>query len=84
MEWKKSLKEAWDAKDGTLAGEIAAFVLGRRYYANVVATRGTTRRELCCHIFRTREEADRHRLGLEETLSFRYVETVSFRSRKEY
>ena len=31
-----------------------------------------------------KEEADKHRDSLMTTLSFRYIETISFRSRKEY
>ena len=59
-------------------------LFGRRYWANVINTRGTDKCELCCFIFRTRAEADEHRRTIEGTFSFMYVETVSFRSRKEY
>lgn len=68
----------------TIINEVLAFLLGRKYYANIVGTRGTDKTELCSYIFRTRQEADRHRDSLATTLSFLYIETVSFRSRKEY
>lgn len=68
----------------TIINEVLAFILGRKYYANIVGTRGTDKTELCSYIFRTRQEADRHRDSLATTLSFLYIETVSFRSRKEY
>lgn len=68
----------------TLLKEIIAFLLGRKYYANIVGTKGTDKTEICSYIFRTREEAVRHRDSLLTTLSFRYIETISFRSRKEY
>lgn len=68
----------------TIINEVLAFTLGRKYYANIVGTRGTDKTELCSYIFRTRQEADRHRDSLATTLSFLYIETVSFRSRKEY
>ena len=59
-------------------------LFGRRYWANVINTRGTDKCELCCFIFRTRAEADEHRRTIDGTVSFMYVETVSFRSRKAY
>lgn len=68
----------------TVLKEIIAFLLGRKYYANIVGTKGTAEMQICSFIFRTREEAYRHRDELSGTLSFRYIETVSFRSRKEY
>ena len=51
---------------------------------NIVATKGTTKQEICSYIFATKEAANRHRLEIETTLSFRFVETVSFRSRRIY
>lgn len=68
----------------TILKEIIAFILGRKYYANIVATKGTAQMQLCSYIFPTREEARRHRDGLAATLSFQFVETVSFRSRRDY
>lgn len=64
--------------------EIAAFILGRKYYANIIHTRGTNRCEISSFIFRSRAEADQHRDALSTNLSFSYVETVSFRSRRDY
>ena len=63
---------------------IIAFVFGHKYYANIVNTRGTDKCELTSFIYRTKEEAEKHRRQVESTMSFAYVETVSFRSRKEY
>lgn len=68
----------------TVLKEIIAFLFGRKYYANIVGTKGTDKTELCSYIFRTKEEANRHRDSLLTTLSFQYIETISFRSRKEY
>lgn len=68
--------------NSTVLKEIMAFLFGRKYYANIVATKGTTKQEICSYIFATKEAANRHRLEIETTLSFRYIETVSFRSRK--
>lgn len=66
----------------TVFNEILAFLFGRKYYANIIATKGVAKQEICSYIFATREAADRHRAEIETTLSFRFVETVSFRSRK--
>ena len=68
----------------SLLTEIAAFLLGRRYYANIINTKGTNRCEISCYIFRSKKEANRHRDELEGNMSYKYVETVSFRSRHDY
>lgn len=68
--------------NSTVFNEILAFLFGRKYYANIIATRGTTKQEICSYIFATKEAAERHRDEIETTLSFRYIETISFRSRK--
>lgn len=66
----------------TVLKEIIAFLFGRKYYANVIATKGVAKQEICSYIFVTREAAERHRREIETTLSFNFIETVSFRSRK--
>lgn len=66
----------------TVLKEIMAFLLGRKYYANIITTKGVAKQEICSYIFATKEAAERHRDEIETTLSFRYIETISFRSRK--
>lgn len=68
----------------TVLTAVIAFIFGHKYYANIINTRGTNRIEISSFIFRSREAAEKHRKGIEETLSYIYVETVSFRSRKDY
>lgn len=63
---------------------VLSFLLGRKYWANIVVTRGTDRYDMCSYIFRTKADADYHRRKVENGQSFRVVETVSFRSRNEY
>lgn len=70
--------------NSTVLTEIIAFLFGRKYYANIVATRGTAKQELCSYIFASKQKADEHRQQLDTTLSFRFVETISFRSRHNY
>lgn len=67
-----------------LLTEIMAFLFGRKYYANIVNTRGTKKCEISSFIFFTRADAMAHRDALEDNRSFRYIETVSFRSRRDY
>lgn len=66
----------------TVLKEIIAFIFGRKYYANIIATKGVAKQEICSYIFTTREAADKHRQDIEATLSFRFIETISFRSHK--
>ena len=63
---------------------ITDFILGEKYYANIVNTRGTAKCELCSFIFQSKEEADKHVEELRTTRSFDFIETISFRSRIIY
>lgn len=66
----------------TVLKEVISFLFGRKYYANIVATKGTCKKEICSYIFATKQAADRHRRDIETTLSFQFIETISFRSRR--
>lgn len=68
--------------NSTVLKEIIAFILGRKYYANIVATKGTRKQEICSYIFADKKAAEQHKLEIETTLSFLFVETISFRSRR--
>lgn len=68
----------------TVLTEIVAVILGRKYYANIIHTRGTNKCEVSSFIFRSKKEANEHRAALENNLSYKFVETVSFRSRHDY
>jgi hypothetical protein len=68
----------------TILKEIVAFFIGRKYYANIVATKGTAKVELCSFIFKTKQEAMKHEQEVNGTRSFEFVETISFRSKYEY
>lgn len=63
---------------------IIILLFGYKYYANIINTRGVVRTELCSFIFRSKEEAMKHRRDLEDSVSFKYIETVSFRSRNSF
>ncbi len=68
----------------TVLKEIIAFIFGRKYYATIIRTKGVDKTEICSFIFRTKEDAEKHKRDIQTTLSFEYVETISFRSRKIY
>lgn len=63
---------------------IAEFLFGKKYYANVINTRGTDRCEISSIIFPSLEAANKHKKELSTTYSYQWVETISFRSRKDY
>lgn len=68
----------------TVFQAIIAHIFGHKYYVNIVNTRGTSKCEITSFIHRSREDAERHRQEIETTRTFLFVETVSFRSHKEY
>jgi len=68
----------------TLLSALAAYLLGRKYYANIVNTIGTANYDISAYIFADRAAADAHRRQLEGNKSYRVVETVTFRSRQDY
>lgn len=68
----------------TILKAIAEFLLGRKYYANIINTKGTDRCEISSIIFTSKEDAMRHRIRLSSTYSYQWVETISFRSRLDY
>lgn len=65
----------------TVLTEIMAFLFGRKYYANIIYTKGTGKQEMSSFIFASREAANTHRDQLAFNNSYGYVETISFRSR---
>lgn len=68
----------------TVLQEVIAFIFGRKYYANIVGTKGVNKMELSSFIFRNKEEVEEHKEKLQATSSFFFIETISFRSRREY
>lgn len=68
----------------TVLTAIVEFLLGKKYYANIINTRGTDRNEISSFIFGTRQDAEKHKQELSTTMSYQWIETISFRSRNEY
>lgn len=68
----------------TVLQAIIAFVFGHKYYVNIVNTLGTSQCETTSFIHHSKAEAKAHRKEIESTRSFLFIETVSFRSRREY
>lgn len=71
-------------KEKTVLDLILEFVLGRKYYINIIYTRGVERYEASCFIFDSKTEADAHARSLEGNWSFGHIETISYRSRLGY
>lgn len=63
---------------------ITEFLLGRKYYANIVGTRGTTKTELSSYIFTNKEDAREHARSLYTNRSYNHIETITFRSYRTY
>lgn len=68
----------------TVLQRIISFIFGHKYYANIINPRGTEECDLSSFIFRSKEDAMKHRNGLISNRSFMYIETVSFRSHRDY
>ena len=68
----------------TIIQRIIAHILGHKYYAAVINTRGTKILEISSRIFHTREAAEAYRESLACNASYMHVETISFRSHKVY
>ena len=68
----------------SLIQRILEYFFGFRYFANIINVRGTDRCEITCFIVRSREDAQKHAESVRSTLSFDFIETVSFRSHRVY
>ena len=71
-------------KEKTILRRIIEDLFGHKYYVNIVALTGTDRIDMTSHIWSTRAAAREHRRSIEETRSYTFIETVSFRSRNIY
>ncbi len=65
--------------------KIHIFLFGRVYYAVIVGEAGSGNRyDITSQIHPTQASAEAHRHRIEATRAFIYIETVKFRSRKNY
>lgn len=63
---------------------MIGYLFGHKYYVNIVGIRGTNEFTCTSRIHRTKAEANQHRREIEDTRSFVFIETISFRSREIY
>lgn len=63
---------------------VLDYLFGPKYYANIVNTIGTTKCEICSYIFKTKEQALKHKNDVDNLVSFKYIETISFRSKNDF
>lgn len=68
----------------TVLQSIIAHIFGHKYYVNIINSVGTDRCETTSFIHNSREKAEAHRRQIDQTHSFRFVETITFRSRRIY
>ncbi len=68
----------------TVITAIVEFLLGKKYYANIINNIGIGKCEISSFIFDNIKDAELHRQEIIETRSYWWVETISFRSRIKY
>jgi len=68
----------------TLIEAILSHLFGRKYYANIVNCIGTFDVMISSTVFVDKESAEKHMESLIGNASYQYIETISFRSRKNY
>ncbi|MCM1077809.1 MAG: hypothetical protein NC411_10675 [Bacteroides sp.] len=68
----------------TVLSAIVEFLLGKKYYANIINSVGTDNCEISSFIFDDRQNADKHRQEINSTRSYQWVETISFRSHSDF
>ena len=62
--------------------EITDFVMGKRYYAVIIGERGSNRYYVASEIHSTKASSEAHRRRIEQTRTFVYITTITFRTRK--
>lgn len=68
----------------TLLTEIMAFLFGRKYYICIYEIIGRAEIETAKFVFTSKQQADEYKKVIDSTASMRFIETISFRSRKTY
>ena len=68
----------------TLITKIIDFLFGKKYYANIINTRGTNVCQITSFIHCTKADAEAHKRTIQAGMSFIHIETISFRSRVDY
>lgn len=82
---RRSVTQNHKTMNETVLQRIIAFVIGHKYYANIIRTKGLGGTvDLTSFIHPTKADALAHRRDIEQTTSYSYVETISFRSRETY
>ena len=62
---------------------LSTILFGRRCYAVIIGERGSDRYDICSQIHFTKESAAAHRHRIEETRTYVYIATVTFRWRRK-
>lgn len=59
-------------------------IFGHKYYAVIIGYQGSGIYEVASQIHRTKKSAEEHRLRINDTRTFIYIETISFRSKNDF
>ena len=60
------------------------FKTKKTYYINIVNTKGTNFCQATSHIFKTKQEAEKHKEELIFNASFQFIETIKFKTKRNY
>lgn len=66
----------------TFIQHMADRLLGKRYYAIIIGEKGSDRYYMASEIHATKESADAHHRRIEETRTYVYITTITFRWRR--
>jgi hypothetical protein len=62
--------------------EISTFLFGTRCYAIIIGERGSDRYDIASQIHFSKASAEAHRRRIEETRTYVYITTITFRWRR--
>lgn len=68
----------------TVLQKIIQLFFGRKYYAVVVNRIGTFDEEIASFVFKNMDEVEKYKRELQLNSTYRYVETISFWSKRDY
>ncbi len=63
---------------------VLDYLFGHKYYANIVNTQGTSKCDICSYIFLSKEQALKHKAEIDNMVTFKFVTTISFRSKYDF
>ncbi|MCD8288151.1 MAG: hypothetical protein LUC18_04845 [Porphyromonadaceae bacterium] len=68
----------------TILKEVITFLLGRKYYGATFCLRGVSEYQFNSVIYTSKEAMLLHKQEMDDNRTYKWIETFSFRSRKDY